>query len=207
MKLAGSRPCVGAPSSTPSAARSLQTRVKPALPTSLHSARGRQSQICSVWLENRAEVSVQVPVETAWDLWDDKERIPDWMPWISSVQTDAQNPALSQWRLSTSMFGQEWSLSWLSESLPNKPHTQMQWRSVPGYKGPGGSLEVPNRGQLLFRRFGPESCIVELTIGYEVPGLLQPFASVLTPTVEGILRTDMQRFARYAVDHQARPHA
>lgn len=38
------------------------------------------------WLENSAEVEVAAPLEKCWDLWEDQERIPNWMPWISSVK-------------------------------------------------------------------------------------------------------------------------
>lgn len=34
----------------------------------------------------RAEIEVPVPLEVCWTLWDDRERIPQWMPWIKSVK-------------------------------------------------------------------------------------------------------------------------
>ena len=42
-----------------------------------------------------AEEAVEVPLEAAWALWDDREAIPSWMPWIKSVkvcQTSFQAP-------------------------------------------------------------------------------------------------------------------
>lgn len=108
---------------------------------------------------------------------------------------------------------------------------------------------LPRRGQIRFVRKGPQRCSVKLTISYEVPSAMAPFASVgavcqltgcgaarddasdlselpvcgaqrqrqtsplsgtphsysqlLTPIVEGILQTDMQRFADYALKHRA----
>jgi uncharacterized membrane protein len=41
-------------------------------------ARWRMAQ----WFESRAEIEVPVPLDTCWVLWDDRERIPQWMPWI-----------------------------------------------------------------------------------------------------------------------------
>ena len=38
------------------------------------------------WLENSAEVEVAAPLQKCWELWEDQERIPSWMPWISSVK-------------------------------------------------------------------------------------------------------------------------
>lgn len=38
------------------------------------------------WLENSAEVEVAAPLQRCWEMWEDQERIPNWMPWISSVK-------------------------------------------------------------------------------------------------------------------------
>lgn len=38
----------------------------------------------------RASVEVAAPLETCWALWDDRERIPEWMPWIKSVKVRRQ---------------------------------------------------------------------------------------------------------------------
>lgn len=65
-------------------------------------AKARMAQ----WLDNRAEVEVPVPLEVCWALWDDRERIPQWMPWIKSVKVLADtDPALSRWTLATRQFG------------------------------------------------------------------------------------------------------
>jgi hypothetical protein len=53
----------------------------------------------------RAEVEVPVPLEVCWALWDDRERIPQWMPWIKSVKVLEEDPRLSRWTLSTHQFG------------------------------------------------------------------------------------------------------
>lgn len=36
-----------------------------------------------------AEVRVDVPLEECWEHWMDREKIPQWMPWISSVKVQA----------------------------------------------------------------------------------------------------------------------
>ena len=46
-----------------------------------------------------------VPLEVCWALWDDRERIPQWMPWIKSVKVLEDDPRLSRWTLSTHQFG------------------------------------------------------------------------------------------------------
>lgn len=37
-------------------------------------------------LSFRASVEVPVALETCWVMWEDRERIPQWMPWIKSVK-------------------------------------------------------------------------------------------------------------------------
>ncbi|KAI4301557.1 hypothetical protein L6164_034824 [Bauhinia variegata] len=54
------------------------------------------------------------------------------------------------------------------------------------------------RGAVRFYPKGPSSCIVELTVSYEVPQLLTPVASALQPFLEGLLRRGLERFATVA---------
>ena len=62
----------------------------------------------------------------------------------------------------------------------------------------GGSIDISNRGQIRFYRKSATTCTVKLTISYEVPDVLAPFAGALTPIVESILSTDLKRFANLA---------
>ncbi|KAL4450056.1 hypothetical protein ABPG77_010725 [Micractinium sp. CCAP 211/92] len=171
----------------------------------LRGARSNGSRwTASQWLENSAQIDCDVPLEEAFALWEDRERIPQWMPWITSVVVQQDDPRLSRWTLSTYQFNRQWEFSWLALNLTPLRNQKIHWRSVPGSTGGslGSSLEVQNRGQIRFVRKGPNKCSVKLTISYEVPGVLAPFASLLTPVVEGILSTDMKRFADYAVQHR-----
>jgi uncharacterized membrane protein len=164
-------------------------------------ARTRAAQ----WLEASAAAEVPVPLEDAFALWEDRGRIPSWMPWITSVVVQEDDPALSRWTLSTHQFGRDWELSWLALNLAPLRGQKIHWRSVAGSTGGSlGGLEVANRGQIRFARRGPGACSVRLSISYEVPGPLAPFASLLTPVVEGILATDMGRFVEYAQAERAR---
>lgn len=38
------------------------------------------------WLENSAEQDVKLPLERCFEMWEDRERIPQWMPWIRTVK-------------------------------------------------------------------------------------------------------------------------
>eukprot|EP00879_Flechtneria_rotunda_P029717 GHRR01032160.1.p2 GENE.GHRR01032160.1~~GHRR01032160.1.p2 ORF type:complete len:168 (+),score=34.28 GHRR01032160.1:292-795(+) len=147
------------------------------------------------WLENRASLEVPVPLEICWFLWEDRERIPQWMPWIKSVHVQKDQPALSRWTLATNQFGRDWEFSWLARNLAPIKNQKLHWVSEPGSASMG--LNVNNRGQIRFIR-KPGGCNVSLSISYEVPEVLAPFANALTPVVEGIISRDMERFRDYA---------
>eukprot|EP00884_Botryococcus_braunii_P007172 jgi/Botrbrau1/16456/Bobra.0142s0052.1 len=156
------------------------------------------------WLENVAEVEVAAPLETCWDMWQDRSSIPTWMPWIKSVKVLDEDARLSQWTLSTYQFNRDWTFTWVAEDLAPTPYQKMHWRSVQGSTGGsfGGALDIANRGQIRFYRKGPSSSSVKLTISYECPDVLVPLAGAVTPIVEGILKTDLQRFAGLAASRQ-----
>ncbi|KAK9845010.1 hypothetical protein WJX74_009657 [Apatococcus lobatus] len=155
------------------------------------------------WIRNSAGTNVDVPVDIAFALWEDRERICDWMPWIKSVKIQQNDTSLSRWTLSQDLFGRTWQFSWLARNLDPVHLKKIHWKSVEGSGSFGSALEVANRGEILFSQPSPASCSVTLTISYEVPDVLGPFANALSPTVEGILRTDMGRFAAYACKVQA----
>ncbi|KAG2422351.1 hypothetical protein HXX76_016111 [Chlamydomonas incerta] len=151
----------------------------------------------SQWLENKASVEVAAPLETCWALWDDRERIPEWMPWIKSVKVLDTDPRLSRWTLATNQFGRDWEFSWLARNLPPVKNSKIHWVSERGSASLG--LEIQNRGQIKFVRTSPSSCNITLIISYEVPDVLVPFANALTPLVEGIISKDMERFREMVV--------
>jgi uncharacterized membrane protein len=60
------------------------------------------------------------------------------------------------------------------------------------------SLVGNARGAVRFYPRGAKACGVQLTISYEVPDVLAPFASGVSPLVESILQQDLNRFAKFA---------
>lgn len=131
----------------------------------------------SRWLENKASVEVPVPLEKCWVLWDDRPQIPKWMPWIKSVEVLDSDPRLSRWTLSTHQFGRDWTFSWLARNMTPIKNQKIHWVSEPGSSSVKG-VEIANRGQIRFARRGAGSCQITLTISYEVPDVLAPFANV-----------------------------
>ena len=69
-------------------------------------AKWRSSQ----WLENSAQAEIEVPLEVAWALWEDRTLIPRWMPWITSVVVLDDDPRMSRWTLSTFQFNRQVSI-------------------------------------------------------------------------------------------------
>lgn len=149
------------------------------------------------WLESSAQIDVDIPIEVAWDLWEDKEGIPRFMEWISEVKVQKDNKALSRWKLETNQFGRNWTFTWLARNMAPVKYQKIHWRSVEGSTEGAAGIDVANRGEIRFAR-RPKGCNVRLSISYEVPQLLVPFASALNPLVESILLKDMQRFREFA---------
>ncbi|BBN07131.1 protein MpPKC7 [Marchantia polymorpha subsp. ruderalis] len=146
----------------------------------------------ATWQDNSAMVETDVPIEVAWALWNDREGVNRWMPWIDSVKIQEDQPELSKWTLKYEAFGQRFEFSWLARNLKPIFHQKIHWRAVDG---------LPNRGAVRFYPRGPSSCGVQLTISYEVPQVLSGLASALSPLVESILKQDMERFAKFAKQH------
>lgn len=70
----------------------------------------------------------------------------------------------------------DWEFSWLARNLAPVKNQKIHWASEPGSASMG--LNIQNRGQIRFVRRGPAACAVSLSISYEVPDVLAPFANV-----------------------------
>ncbi|CAH2039123.1 unnamed protein product [Thlaspi arvense] len=146
------------------------------------------------WQDCSVKMEVDVPVSVAYNFYLDRESFPKWMPFISSVEVLKDKPDLSRWSLKYNAFGQDIKYSWLARNLQARkyiptPNQKIHWRSLEG---------LPNKGSVRFFPKGPSSCIVELTVSYEVPALLTPVASALRPFLERLLRGGLERFAALA---------
>ncbi|KAB5527330.1 hypothetical protein DKX38_021177 [Salix brachista] len=173
------------------------------------------------WQDCTVKMEIDVPVGLAYKLYSDRESIPRWMPFISSVQVLKDKPDLSRWSLKYKALGQELEYSWLARNMQVKsappcyvpihlysvfnllqptPNQKIHWRSLEG---------LPNR--LPIKRFplnilnsggGGEEALfdffLELTVAYEVPQILTPLAAALQPLLESLLRGGLERFATLA---------
>jgi len=137
------------------------------------------------WLEHTVQVDVEIPVQVAWELWSDLERIPHWMQWIRSVEILPDQPELSRWHLATRGL----DFNWQSRIVKQIPHQIMQWESVTG---------LPNRGAVRFYDRGAH-CVVKLTVAYSLPAWVSQWVDGLVgPHVERTLLGDLERFRAYS---------
>ncbi|XP_075490478.1 uncharacterized protein LOC142529009 isoform X1 [Primulina tabacum] len=145
------------------------------------------------WQDSTVKMDVDVPTSVAYKCYSDREAIPQWMPFISSVKILDDKPDRSRWSLKYKAFGQDIEYSWVARNLQPIPNQKIHWRSLEG---------LPNRGTVRFFPKGADSCEVELTVSYEVPQLLTPVASVLQPFLESLLLRGLERFAKFAKSYQ-----
>ncbi|CAK9145260.1 unnamed protein product [Ilex paraguariensis] len=121
------------------------------------------------WQDCTVKMEIDVPTSVAYNCYSDRESIPRWIPFISSVKILEDKPDLSRWSLKYKAFGQDIEFSWLARNMQPIPNQKIHWRSMEG---------LPNRGAVRFFPNGASSCVVELTVSYEVPQVLVPVASV-----------------------------
>ncbi|KAK9161819.1 hypothetical protein Syun_008160 [Stephania yunnanensis] len=69
------------------------------------------------WQDCSAKIEVDVPCSVAYKCYSDREAIPRWMPFISSVKVLEEKPDLSRWSLKYKAFGRDIQFSWLAKNL------------------------------------------------------------------------------------------
>ncbi|PKU75074.1 uncharacterized protein LOC110095527 isoform X2 [Dendrobium catenatum] len=145
------------------------------------------------WQDCSSVIEAEVPCSVAYECYSNKELIPQWMPFISSVKVLKDKPDVSRWSLKYEVFGRDVELSWLARNMQPIPNQKIHWRSLEG---------LSNRGAVRFYPSGPSSCRIELTVSYEVPEILSPIASALKPFVEALLLRGLNKFAEFAREYQ-----
>ncbi|KDP28313.1 hypothetical protein JCGZ_14084 [Jatropha curcas] len=77
-------------------------------------------------------MEIDVPVSVAYKCYSDRESIPRWMPFISSVKILEDKPDLSRWSLKYKAFGRDIEFSWLARNMQPTPNQKIHWRSLEG---------------------------------------------------------------------------
>ncbi|GFZ04482.1 polyketide cyclase/dehydrase and lipid transport superfamily protein [Actinidia rufa] len=84
------------------------------------------------WQDCTVKMDVDVPISVAYNCYSDREAIPGWMPFISSVKILEDKPDLSQWSLKYKAFGRDIEFSWLARNMQPIPNQKIHWRSLDG---------------------------------------------------------------------------
>ncbi|GAB2254493.1 hypothetical protein Droror1_Dr00022302 [Drosera rotundifolia] len=147
------------------------------------------SPVVMEWQDCKVKLDVDIPAAVAYKIYLDREAMPKWIPFISSVEVLKDKPEMSRWSLKYEAFGRDIEFSWLARNLQPIPNQKIHWVSEGG---------LPNRGAVRFYPRGPSSSAIELTVSYELPQVLVPVASALQPFLEGLLVQSLERFAEFA---------
>ncbi|KAF7030398.1 hypothetical protein CFC21_041939 [Triticum aestivum] len=147
------------------------------------------------WQECSTEIEVDVPCSVAYQCYSERETIPQWMPFISTVKVLEDKPELSRWTLKYAILGRDVEFSWLARNMTPTKNQKIHWRSLEG---------LPNRGAVRFFPKSSSSCRVQLTVAYEVPEILTPVASALKPFLEGLLFNGLERFVAFAKERYSK---
>ncbi|GMN52233.1 hypothetical protein TIFTF001_021367 [Ficus carica] len=84
------------------------------------------------WQDCTVKMEIDVPVSVAYNCYSDREAIPRWMPFISSVKILEDKPDLSRWSLKYNAFGRDIEFSWLARNMQPIPNQKIHWRSMEG---------------------------------------------------------------------------
>ncbi len=110
-----------------------------------------------VTLERNVEVEVDCSVAQVYDLWENLENVPRWMPLVKSVRRLPGEEELWRWT-----FGLGFPLltEWTSRISQRIPLRLISWESVSG---------LPNQGSAEF--FSTDrGCRLRLTLAFDLPG-------------------------------------
>jgi uncharacterized membrane protein len=108
-------------------------------------------------LERQVEVDVACSVEQVYDLWDNLENVPRWMPLVKSVKPIPGEPDLWRWQ-----FGLRFPLlvEWVSRIEQRLPNQLIAWQSVSGLHNQGRAEFAPS----------DRGCRLRLTLAFALPG-------------------------------------
>ncbi|MED6120135.1 hypothetical protein PIB30_018163 [Stylosanthes scabra] len=195
-------------SSTPQSLHHLFFRLTNARPSSPTFHEFKRFSPVMEWQDCTVKMEVDVPVSVAYACYSDREAIPNWMPFISSVKILPDKPDLSRWSLKYKAFGRDIEFSWLAPHSKSENPLAITGRSskqrermkekFPFSTTPRPHPPQPTRlsetdGASIFKGF-----FSQLTVSYEVPQLLAPVASALQPFLANLLDRGLERFARFA---------
>lgn len=108
-------------------------------------------------LQRSVEVEVNCSVQQVYDLWENLENVPRWMPLVKSVKRLRGNDELWHWK-----FGLGFPLltEWTSRITRRIPLQLIAWNSVAGLSNQGSAEFFPT----------DLGCRLRLTLAFNLPG-------------------------------------
>ncbi|PQM33949.1 uncharacterized protein Pyn_17207 [Prunus yedoensis var. nudiflora] len=138
------------------------------------------------WQDCTVKMEIDVPISVAYDCYSDREAIPRWMPFISTVKILEDKPDLSRWSLKYKAFG-----------VILSSHGLLEICSLYRIRKSTGDLWKVFLTEVL------SGFIQKLTVSYEVPPILAPVASALQPFLESLLGRGLERFATFSKSYKS----
>jgi uncharacterized membrane protein len=108
-------------------------------------------------LERQVEVDVACSVEQVYNLWDNLENVPRWMPLVKSVKRLPEDANLWRWRFG---LGFPLIVEWVAHIEQRLPLQMIAWNSVSGLHNYGKAEFFPS----------DRGCRLCLTLSFELPG-------------------------------------
>jgi uncharacterized membrane protein len=107
--------------------------------------------------EYRVEVKFPYSVEEVYELWQNLENVPRWMPLVKEVKVLPGSEELSRWK-----FGLGFPLitEWTSHITQRVPQKLIAWESISGFSNRGCAEFFPTE----------QGCRLRLTVAFELPG-------------------------------------
>ncbi|XWS76701.1 hypothetical protein CRYUN_Cryun01aG0200400 [Craigia yunnanensis] len=101
------------------------------------------------WQDCTVRMEIDVPSSVAYKCYSDREAIPNWMPFISSVKVLEDKPDLSRWSLKYKAFGRNLEYSWLARNMQPIPNQKIHWRSLEGVPNRQGCCSILSKRSLI----------------------------------------------------------
>jgi uncharacterized membrane protein len=108
-------------------------------------------------LERSVELEVACSVEQVYDLWENLENIPRWMPLVKRVKRLPGDEELWHW---TCGPGFPLVATWTSQITERQPQRLIAWESISGLQNHGSAEFFPTE----------DGCRLRLTLAFALPG-------------------------------------
>mmetsp|Transcript_23601 Transcript_23601/g.93261 ORF Transcript_23601/g.93261 Transcript_23601/m.93261 type:complete len:213 (+) Transcript_23601:124-762(+) len=116
--------------------------------------------VMSSWYDFHASQKIEAPADYVFQEYTRLEDMPNWAPWLQSVELEGGPDLISKWSIASSGLKFSWRAK-ITQLITGK---LISWESIEGLK---------NRGSVSFRTLSNEECEVSIRLGFELPQWLR----------------------------------